>query len=312
MIKTIFWGTPDFSVPTLKMLHQNPSIDLVAVISNPDKKSGRGQKVCSPPVITYCKEHSINFYQTENINNEIKLKNLISNLEPELFIVLAFSQFLDDSLLSIPKKGSFNIHTSLLPKYRGAAPIQYALLNGDSSTGVSIQKMVKKMDAGDICHSFPVAITENETGGQLYDKLKEQAALSCKIFISELNNNILSFLSQDESNVTFAPSLVKNDGLLNFPNQTFDQLKNRIRAFDPWPGTFIYLNNKRLKVFEIEKSHIPLAPGELSTKYQTLNIGCLNGSARLKKIQLEGKKTTSDTDLLNGIKDKLLTRYSND
>ncbi len=312
MIKVVFWGTPDFSVPTLKMLHEREDIEVAAVVSNPDRKSGRGQKVNSPPVIQFCKENEIKFFQTENINKDEKIIAKVSELNPDVFIVLAFSQFLNDAILMIPSKGSFNIHTSLLPKYRGAAPIQYALLNGDQSTGVSIQKMVKKMDAGDVCHSFPVTIEANETGGELYNKLRKQAAKSCSIFIDELKQDKLIFTPQDESQVSFAPTLKKNDGFLSFKDQNFEQISNRIRALDPWPGTFVFLNDKRLKVFKIEPSNEKLAPGEVSSRFQTLNIGCIDGAVRLIKIQLEGKKPTTDTDLLNGIRGDLNLRFKDE
>lgn len=312
MIKTIFWGTPDFSVPTLKMLHEHSAIDLLAVVSNPDRKSGRGQKVNSPPVIDYCKKNNIQFFQTDNINEDENILNDIKSLKPELFIVLAFSQFLKESILKIPTRGSFNIHTSLLPKYRGAAPIQYALLNGDKSTGVSIQKMVKKMDAGDVCHSQPIKIEEKETGGELYEKLKNQAAISCSSFLEDLIKEKLVFKKQDESNVSFAPTLKKDDGFLNFNKNTFEQIFNRVRALDPWPGTFVFLNEKRLKVFKIEQASMELEPGEISIKFQTLNIGCLDKAARLSVVQLEGKKQTSDTDLLNGIRDNISIRFKDE
>ncbi len=310
MTKVIFWGTPDFSVPTLEMLHERKDIELVAVISNPDRKSGRGQKVHSPPVIEFCKTHSIPFFQTENINKDLELIQKIKSLKPDVSIVLAFSQFLSDNVLNIPAKGSFNIHTSILPKYRGAAPIQYALLNGDKETGVSIQKMVKKMDAGDLCHYQAVNIGDNETGGQLYNKLKNQAAKSCSVFLDSLISEKLEFTKQDESKVSFAPTLKKDDGFLSFENQTYEQIRNRIRALDPWPGTYIFLNDKRLKVFKIEPSAMKLKPGEFSSQHQTLNIGCLDGAIRLSSVQLEGKKPTTDTDLLNGLRGKIEVRFN--
>ena len=148
-LNVVFCGTPEFSLPTLSLLHIHPRVHLMHVISMPDRPAGRGQHIKSPPVIEYAKKHQLAFTQTENINKE---ENLINNLsgKVDLIIVLAFAQFLGKSWLNLPHLGCFNIHTSLLPRYRGAAPIQYALLNGDTETGVSIQKMVSKMDAGDI------------------------------------------------------------------------------------------------------------------------------------------------------------------
>ena len=148
-LNCIFMGTPDFSVPTLSAIHNHTQINIVKVVTMPDRKSGRGKKLQAPPVAIYAKENNLPLIQAENINSEEDLLNLEA---VDLIIVIAFAQFLGSKVLALPKLGCFNIHTSILPKYRGAAPIQYALLNGDLSTGVSIQRMVKKMDAGDICH----------------------------------------------------------------------------------------------------------------------------------------------------------------
>jgi len=304
-IKIIFCGTPDFAVPTLKAISVNSEVELIKVISMPDRPAGRGQKLKSPEVIDFCKENDIPYLQTENINRE----ELPSDVDA--IIVLAFAQFLGKKILSLPRLGCFNIHTSLLPKYRGAAPIQYALLHGDQTTGVSIQKMVSKMDAGDICHSIELPIAPSESGGELYQRLKDQAAIEIDHFISLLVHDRLSFHAQDESQVTFAPTLAKSSGFLNFKQSTFITLYNQIRALKPWPGTYCFLNNKRLKVFTIEKSTLNLAPGELSTQFDTMNIGCLNGSIRLLSIQLEGKKITSDTELLNGLKNSNETLFIN-
>ncbi len=305
-LKAVYFGTPDFSVPALEMLDKHPQIELIGVVSMPDRPSGRGHKLRSPEVVEYAKTSKIPVYQTENINREPQWLEEFKNQNVDVFIVLAFAQFLSQKVLDIPRLGCFNIHTSLLPKYRGAAPIQYALLNGDQSTGVSIQRMVKKMDAGDIAWSSPVEISRNETGGQLYTKLKFQAALSLNDFINAALNEELSFTEQDESEVSFAPTLKKEDGALKFRDSTYDELHNQIRALDPWPGTFCFLNNKRLKVFSIEEiKHIPLEPGEVSSK-NGLYIGCKGSVVRLSQIQLEGKKRGSDKDLLNGLKDKIV------
>ncbi len=305
-LKTVFFGTPDFAVPALEMLDKHPMIEIVGVVSMPDRPSGRGHKLRSPEVVEYAKAHKLPVIQTENINKESDVLAQFKKKEVDLFVVLAFAQFLKEELLNIPKKGCFNIHTSLLPKYRGAAPIQYALINGDKSTGVSIQKMVKKMDAGDVVFSTPVDISPNETGGQLYTKLKFQAALSLNQFIDELQNDNLEYTKQDETKVSFAPTLKKEDGFLNFKEKNFDELHNQIRALDPWPGTFCFLNNKRLKVFSIvQESNMKLAPGKTEISGNKLLIGCLDSTVRILDLQLEGKKRCTDSDLINGLKDKI-------
>lgn len=303
-LNVVFFGTPDFSVPTLEMLHQHPLINIVKIITMPDRPSGRGQELKSPPVAEYAKIHKLPLLQTENINREEDDLQKLEKEEVDFFLVIAFAQFLGSRLLAIPKLGAFNIHTSLLPKYRGAAPIQYALLNGDSSTGVSIQKMVKKMDAGDICHSYPMNISPYENGGMLFTRLKFQAALSTATLVEEILQNKLVFTAQDETVVSFAPTLQKEDGHLKFKEFSRREIQNRLRAFDPWPGVFCFLNGTRLKVFEIEECAEKLGAGTVDFGPKGLIVGCIDGALRLKAIQLEGKKRCSDFELLNGLKNK--------
>lgn len=308
-LRVAFCGTPDFSVPTLDLLAHHPHIELVKVISMPDRPAGRGMELKSPEVIEFARLNKIPFFQTENINKEPAFLKELKELDIDFVVVLAFAQFLGSEMLNLGKMGCFNIHTSILPKYRGAAPIQYALWNGDSETGVSIQKMVKKMDAGDLVHFHTVKIAPTETGGQLYTRLKFQAALAMNDFITKILNNEVIYTPQDESQVSFAPTLKKEDGLLNFEEKTVAQILNLIRALDPWPGTYCFLNGKRLKVLEAEKYHAKLPAGKAQNDMGSLVVGCLDGSLRLTQIQLEGKKACSDRELLNGLKSEItLTR----
>ena len=303
-LKTVFLGTPDFSVPTLDMLANSPMIDLKWAITMPDRPAGRGKQLQSPAVAVYAKENRVPLFQSENINKEDEFLTKLETEKIDLIVVLAFAQFLGKRVLELPKTGCFNIHTSILPKYRGAAPIQYAILNGDSSTGVSIQKMVKKMDAGDLVHFDRIDILPEETGGSLYTKLKYQAALSCEQFLIAAQNQNLEFTPQDESQVSFAPVLKKTDGLLDFENQTQTEILNRVRALYPWPGTYCFLDKKRLKIIEAQPSEAQLNPGETKAHLGQMLVGCKQGSLRLSKVQLEGKKITSDTDILRGLKEQ--------
>lgn len=300
----VFCGTPDFAVPTLELLHQHPYVNIVAIITMPDRPAGRGQGLKSPPIAEYAKLHKLPLYQVENINREEIILDELSSKKIDFFLVLAFSQFLGSRILNLPKFGCFNIHTSILPKYRGAAPIQYALLNGDSTTGVSIQKMVKEMDAGDLVHFHEIAIAEYETCSLLYTRLKFQAALSTNTLLDDILKNKLTLTKQDINMVTFAPTLKKEDGFLNFKESTIIKIQNQIKAFDPWPGTYCFLNAQRLKIFEIEKLQRKLMPGETSIEHGHLAIGVLDGVIRLSSVQVEGKKICSDTELLNGLKNK--------
>lgn len=303
--RVAYCGTPDFSVPTLDLLANHPHIDLVMVISMPDRPAGRGMELKSPEVIEYAKAKKIPFFQCENINKEEDFLKKLNDLNLDFMVVLAFAQFLGSKVLNSPKMGCFNIHTSLLPKYRGAAPIQYALLHGDKDTGVSIQKMVKKMDAGDIVHSHPVKIAPTENGGQLYTRLKYQAALAMNDLITKILANEVKPETQDESKVSFAPTLKKEDGFLNFQHSSTEKIINQIRALDPWPGTYCFLNKKRLKVFIAEPSYVKVAPGKIKNDMGQLLVGCADGTLKLSYLQLEGKKACSDQELLNGLRGDL-------
>ena len=308
--RVAFCGTPDFAVPALDMLANHPHIELVHVISMPDRPAGRGMELKSPEVIEYATAKKIKFFQTENINKEpdflkqLKLENL------DFIVVLAFAQFLGSEMLNMATLGCFNIHTSILPKYRGAAPIQYALLHGDSETGVSIQKMVKKMDAGELVHFQTLSIAPTENGAQLYTRLKYQAALALNDLIKKIIDNKVTFTAQDETKVSFAPTLKKEDGLLKFSTKSTTEILNLIRALDPWPGTYCFLNGKRLKVLLAESYHSKVAPGVAKNDMGSLVIGCLDGALRLSEIQLEGKKACSDRELLNGIKTEIIISES--
>ena len=308
--KVAFCGTPDFAVPALDMLANHPHVELVHVISMPDRPAGRGMELKSPEVIEYAKAKKIKYFQTENINKEPDFLKQLKSENLDFIVVLAFAQFLGSEMLNMAKLGCFNIHTSILPKYRGAAPIQYALLHGDTETGVSIQKMVKKMDAGELVHFQTLSIAPTENGAQLYTRLKYQAALALNDLVKKIIENKVTFTAQDESQVSFAPTLKKEDGLLKFSTKSATEILNLIRALDPWPGTYCFLNGKRLKVLLAEPYHSKMAPGVAQNDMGSLVIGCLDGALRLSEIQLEGKKACSDRELLNGIKTEIIISES--
>lgn len=303
-INVAFCGTPDFSVPTLDSLFNHPLVNLKKVISMPSRPRGRGMELHDPEVITFAKANKIPFHQCDNINHELELLTELDRDKIDVIIVLAFAQFLGSKVLSLPRIGCFNIHTSVLPRFRGAAPIQHAILNGDKTTGVSIQKMVKKMDAGDLAYFKNVDILPFETGGSLYTKLKYEAALATNQFIQLVLNNDLKFTPQDESQVTFAPTLKREDGALLFAEKTESEIDRQVRALFPWPGTYTFLNGKRLKVSKVESYPKALKPGEINTGEGMLLVGCKDGCIRLREVQLEGKKASDDQTLLNGLKNK--------
>jgi len=238
-INAVFCGTPEFSLPSLSLLHFHPRKNLVHIISMPDRPSGRGQQLKSPPVIEYAKKHNLAFTQTGNLNHEVELIQKLQG-QVDIIIVLAFAQFLGSKWLELAKLGCFNIHTSLLPKYRGAAPIQYALLNGDTTTGVSIQKMVKKMDAGNIVAEKNITICDYDNTASLQTKLQFAAANTLEEFLEMVVNKSWTEKVQDESQVSFAPEIPKEMGLIDFSKEDKKTILNKLRGLSPWPGLYFF------------------------------------------------------------------------
>ena len=301
-MKIVFLGTPAICLPTLQALCSNPLVELVHIVSMPDQRAGRGMQLHTPAVAQFAQDHHIPLLQTPKVNQEAAFLSQLKNTPIDLIIVFAFAQFLSQQVLSLPLRGCFNIHPSLLPKYRGAAPIPYALLNGDTQTGISVQKMVQKMDAGDIAVCLTVPITPTDNNSSLTQKLMQQAPCALNILLQNIANNDLTLTPQNEADVSFAPPLNKQAGHLCFTTATYQQLKNRIRALHPWPGTFCHLNQKRLKVLEIEPTPFPLPPGQCHIEQGFLLVGAQDQTIRLKKVQLAGKQPCLDYQLLNGFR----------
>jgi methionyl-tRNA formyltransferase len=307
-LNVVFCGTPEFSIPTLSLLHHHPRVELKHIISMPDRPAGRGQQLKSPPVIEYAKKFQLPFSQTENLNKETSLIDSLA-VNTDLIVVLAFAQFLNKTWLNLPKLGCFNIHTSLLPKYRGAAPIQYALLNGDQETGVSIQKMVSKMDAGNIVLEKKIAIREYEHTASLQTKLQYAAALALEELLDQLLNKKITEHTQDESQVSFAPEIPKEMGHIQFQNELRQNIINKLRGLSPKPGLYFFLNSKRIKLHDLEiptaENLYNISPGEIKVLHQQLIVGCKDGPIRVTLLQQEGKEKTADHQFICGLRDQI-------
>jgi methionyl-tRNA formyltransferase len=304
-LNVLFMGTPDFSVPTLEALHHSPLVKLMGVVSMPDRPAGRGQQLQSPAVIQYAKAEKIPFFQSENINQDRALIEQVKEIKIDFILVLAFAQFLNKEWLALAPGNVFNIHTSLLPLYRGAAPIQAALLHGDTKTGVTIQRMVKKMDAGDIAYSSETPIAPDENCESLSTRLKLLAAVATLEFLEKLSLGTLSFQEQDHSLASFASTIKRDDGFLDFANSSAETLLRKLRAYDPWPGTFCFLNQKRIKVFSMETTTHGLAAGvvKLGPKRE-LYIGTQTDTLSLLSVQPEGKRKMIVRDYVVGLADE--------
>ncbi|MBI2521397.1 MAG: methionyl-tRNA formyltransferase [Bdellovibrio sp.] len=306
IFKTIFFGTPDFSIPCLEMLANHSRINLVHVICSPDRPSGRGLEIKPQPVARFAIENKIPLFQTAHINKEEAFINQLATESIDLIIVIAFSQFLSSKILSIPSLGSFNIHTSLLPKFRGASPIHHALLQGESATGISIQKMVKKMDAGDIYYQSNIPINSEEVFTELYTRLKFQSALTLYDFVQVLAYIGLPIPTiQDEAKVSFAPIIDKTLGHLRFTTTTARDILNKIRALNPWPSTFCFINSHRVKILKARIVYDSvISPGKINISGQKLLIGCADSTLEIERVCPEGKKDMSSQQFLAGLRNQ--------
>lgn len=279
-------------------------VDLITVITMPDRKSGRGQKRTQPPIAKFCEDYKLPCFQTKNINDENDFLNFLKTRKIDLIVVLAFSQFFSSDLIDLPRIGCFNIHTSLLPKWRGAAPIQYALLRGEERTGITILRMTLKMDAGDLVLQDELPIKSFETSTMLTLRLKFKAIETLDKFFVLLENDKITYTPQDLSKISYAPSIDKKDGMIDFKNETAARIVDRVRAFHLKPGSYCLLSSKkRLKILEaIPFVGMSLEPGVFDTSLGFLLVGTADkGLLRLSCIQLEGRKKTSDQDFINGL-----------
>lgn len=242
--RIVFFGSPEFSLPTLKILAKDYSV--VGVVTQPDRPAGRGRRLHCPPIKEFALDFDIPVIQPQKVNHSEAINN-IKLWNPNIIIVVAYGQILGSEILNITQHGCLNVHASLLPRWRGAAPIQAAILNGDPETGVTIMKMDPGMDTGPILKQSRIQIQPDDTGGSLSMRLSEMGAeLLVKTLDSYLRGEI-SLKPQDEKKATYAPMLKKSDGFLD-QNMPAEVLARKVRAFNPWPGTFIHWHESIIKI----------------------------------------------------------------
>jgi len=296
----VFMGTPDFAVPTLKALHESRH-SVLAVVTQPDRPKGRGQEMQASPVKRYALDNGLKVYQPEKASAPEFVAEL-AELKPDLIVVIAYGQILRENLLSLPKHFCMNIHASLLPKYRGAAPINWAIINGDRESGVTTMKMDKGLDTGDILLMQKVTIENDDTAQHLHDKLSEAGGTLALETVDQLEQDLLHFIPQDDAESTYAAKLKKEDGLLHW-NQEAVVIRNRVRGLEPWPGAFGFLKGKRLRFCKVETG-----PGEqadapgvvMRVSDYGIEIGTLKDRIIVTEIQPEGKKRMSVKSYLRG------------
>ena len=301
-MKIVFMGTPDFSVNALENIVK-AGHDVVGVITQPDKPKGRGGKMQYTPVKEKALELGLDVYQPQRVK-ETEFIEKLKEMNPDAIVVIAFGQFLPKAILDMPKYGCINVHASLLPKYRGAAPIQWSVIDGEKETGVTTMYMNEGLDTGDIIDKVVVPIDKKETGGSLFDKLAiEGGKLILKTLI-ELENGTAVRTPQDDSKSNYAGMINKQLGKIDF-NKSANEIERLIRGLNPWPSAYTKMDGKTLKIWDadVDDSENDSAPGTITEVGKDfIRVATGKGSLKILELQLEGKKRMKTRDFLNGAK----------
>lgn len=307
-MKVIFMGTPDFSVPALEKIIA-AGHEVAAVITQPDKPKGRGKEVKYPPVKEKAIEHGIKVYQPLKVKNE-EFIDILKEINPDVIVVVAFGQILSKAILDIPRYGCINVHASLLPKYRGAAPIQWSIIDGEEKTGVTTMYMDAGLDTGDMLLKAETVIEKNETGGSLHDKL---AAIGGDLLIETLEkieNNQINREKQVDSESCYAKMLDKSLGHIDF-GKTAVEIERLIRGLNPWPSAYTYLEGKTLKIWSgevVDKEYDGNIGDIVEVTKDVIMVKTGKGTLAIKELQLEGKKRMMVETFLRGYNVNLGTR----
>lgn len=301
-MRIVFMGTPDFAVGSLQALCESGKHEILAVVTQPDRPKGRGNKLLQTPVKEYALEQGLTVYQPQKVKTP-EFVELLHELQPELIVVAAFGQFLSKEILELPKYGCINVHASLLPKYRGAAPIQYAIIKGEKESGVTIMQMDIGMDTGAMLDKVVVPIEENTTMGELHDALREQGATLMLQVIDKIATGTAVAEPQDNEQATYATLLDRSMEHIDW-SKTAQEVHNLIRGFNPAPSTFTKLpNGKSLKIWGskmTDKSSAAAAGTVIETGKHSFFVACGDGVLEITEVQPESKKRMPAQVFLNG------------
>jgi len=301
----IFFGSSNFAAPSLKALIAS-SHKIHCVVTQPDRQKGRGLSIAATAVKKLAQESNLQIYQPQQINSPEAI-GFLKGFAADLFVVISYGQILSKDILEIPKIFSINAHASLLPKYRGAAPINWAIIKGEMTTGVTIMKIIEKMDAGQIILQKDMEIDDKDDSLALEDKLSGVAAELLMDSLGSVENGNYKLRQQDDDGVTFAPKLKKKDGCINWDKSAKD-IHNLIRGCLTWPGAFTYYNNKLLKIYKakvIRLSDYPVSPkpGEITQVSKVgITVAAGEGSLIIEELQLEGKRRMRTEEFIAGHK----------
>ena len=299
-LKIIFAGTPDFAAVALQKLIDN-GYEIVAVYTQPDRPAGRGRKLTPSPVKAVALEHDIPVEQPVNFKEEGAIDKLKS-YHADVMIVAAYGLLLPIAVLETPRHGCLNIHASLLPRWRGAAPIQRAILAGDNETGITIMQMDKGLDTGDMLLKRTTPINDNDTGGSLHDRLAELGSEAIIEALEQLQNNQLKPETQDDSLANYANKLAKSESEIDW-HKSAEEIDRQVRAFNPWPGSQCHLDKNTIRIHsaEIIDTSSQGQPGNILAYNKTgIDVQCGKGKLRILKCQLPGSRAMSVSDIHNG------------
>ena len=301
-MKVVFMGTPDFAVGTLEALIE-AGHEVIGVVTQPDKPKGRGKTLMATPVKEVALKHQIPVYQPKKVR-EAGFTETLGRLAPDVIVVAAFGQIITKEILDIPRFGCINVHASLLPAYRGAAPIQWAVINGEKESGVTIMQMDEGLDTGDMIDKVVVPLAEDETGGSLFDKLSQAGARLCVKVLKDLEEgNAVREKQPEESTTPYASMISKKMGEIDW-NRSAKSIEQLIRGLDPWPSAYTKLKGKTLKLWkaEAQKENVPEGvPGEVvKVERDTFCIQTGDGILKIEEVQLEGKKRMDTAAFLRG------------
>ncbi|WP_419564613.1 methionyl-tRNA formyltransferase [Phascolarctobacterium succinatutens] len=301
-MRIVFMGTPDFAVGSLQALCESGKHEILAVVTQPDRPKGRGNKLLQTPVKEYALAQGLTVYQPQKVKTP-EFVELLHELQPELIVVAAFGQFLSKEILELPKYGCINVHASLLPKYRGAAPIQYAIIKGEKESGVTIMQMDIGMDTGAMLDKVVVPIAENTTMGELHDALREQGAALLLEVIDKIATGTAVAEPQNNEQATYATLLDRSMEHIDW-SKTAQEVHNLIRGFNPAPSTFTKLpNGKSLKIWGSKmtgKSSAAAAGTVIETGKHSFFVACGEGVLEITEVQPESKKRMPAQVFLNG------------
>jgi len=312
-MKIVFMGTPEFAVPSLLELYNDQQVKIEAVVTQPDRKSGRGQKVHFSDIKKEALNHDLEVLQTENVNQEEFLEKLKA-MDLDFIVVVAFGQKLSPELLAIPKYGCINLHASLLPEYRGSSPIHKAIIDGKKTTGNTTMYMAEGWDDGDIIYQQKVEIKKDYTVGKLHDLLAEKGAKLLLKTLKDVKSGEAPRISQNESEATFAYKIDKSLGEIDW-NQSAEEIYNLIRGVNPWPGAYTKLDDKKIKIWESRISDYENSDYEAGTiikadQDQGILVQTADGVLAVNKLQLPGGRRMNVRDFLNGHQLKAEKKFS--